>query len=206
VSVAGGTRGFMPDDEARALHHAARTGAVLGPIVEIGSYCGRSTVWLGAAAREASTVAFTVDHHRGSEECQPGWEHHDPAVVDSRTGRTDTLSFLRRTIEEAGLEDTVVIVVGHSATVAAHCRTPLGMVFIDGGHGAGPAHADYLGWAPHVVPGGVLAIHDVFADPADGGQAPYDVFRRALGSGAFVEEPGLGTGSLRVLRRAGAGW
>ena len=53
------------------------------PFVEVGSYCGRSTIWLGAAAREAGTVVFTVDHHRGSEENQAGWEHHDPALVDA---------------------------------------------------------------------------------------------------------------------------
>jgi len=205
-SVVGEVRGFMPDDEAAALYRAARIGAAIGPVVEIGSYCGKSTVWLGVAAREASTVCFTVDHHRGSEELQPGWEHHDPAVVDPATGRTDTLPFLRRTIERAGLEDSVVLVVGESALVAAHWRTDLGMVFIDGGHGAGPAHADYEGWVPRVAEGGLLAIHDVFADPADGGRAPYEIFGRAQGSGAFVDEPGLGRGSLRVLRRTGAGW
>ncbi|MGI8777059.1 MAG: class I SAM-dependent methyltransferase [Acidimicrobiales bacterium] len=196
----------MPDDEGMALHGAARIGAAIGPVVEIGSYCGRSTVWLGAAAQEAATAVFTVDHHRGSEELQPGWEHHDPAVVDPGTGRTDTLPFLRRTIERAGLEATVVVIVGDSATVAAHWATFLGMVFIDGGHGRGPAHADYEGWAPWVAAGGLLAIHDVFADPAHGGQAPYEVFRRALASGAFVEEAKLGRGSLRVLRRTATGW
>jgi len=196
----------MPDDQGLALHEAARIGAAIGPVVEIGSYCGRSTVWLGAAAQEAATVVFTVDHHRGSEELQPGWEHHDPTVVDPSTGRTDTLPFLRRTIEQAGLEATVVVIVGDSTTVAAHWATFLGMVFIDGGHGGAPAHADYEGWAPWVVAEGLLVIHDVFTDPADGGQAPYEVFRRALNSGAFVEEAELGRGSLRVLRRTATGW
>jgi predicted O-methyltransferase YrrM len=205
LTVARSTRGFMPDAEGAALHRAARVGAALGPLVEVGSYCGKSTVLLGAAARDAGTVCFTVDHHRGSEELQPGWEHHDPTVVDPHTGRIDTLPFLRRAVEHAGLEDSVVVVVGDSATVAAHWATALGMVFVDGGHGEGPAHADYEGWAPHVVVDGVLAIHDVFADPADGGGAPHQVYRRALASGAFVEDPRLGTGSLRVLRRAGAG-
>jgi len=205
AALAATTRGFLPDDEAVALHRAALAAAVVGPLLEVGSYCGRSTVWLGAAAREASTVCFTVDHHRGSEETQPGWDHHDPAVVDPRTGRTDTLPFLRRTIEEADLEATMVIVVGDSAVVAAHWATPLGMVFVDGGHGAGPAHADYDGWARHVAPGGLLAVHDVFADPAAGGRPPYEIFCRALTSGAFMEETAMGQGSLRVLRRTGDG-
>lgn len=196
----------MPDDEGRALHRAGRIGAAAGPLLEIGSYCGRSAVWLGSAAAETGTVCFTVDHHRGSEELQPGWEHHDPEVVDPRTGRIDTLPFLRRSIEEAGLESTVVLVVGESALVAAHWGTPLGLVFVDGGHGEAPAHADYEGWAGHVAPGGLLALHDVFADPAEGGGAPYAVWRRARASGAFADDPALGRGSLRVLRRVGPGW
>ena len=199
LAVARAVRGFMPDDEGRALHRLARDRLPHGPVLEVGSYCGKSAVYLGAAAREVGGVVFTVDHHRGSEENQAGWEHHDPELVDKATGRMDTLPFLRRTIERAGLEDVVVAVVGPSATVAAHWRTPLSMLFVDGGHGEEPAQADYAEWAPWVMPGGVLAIHDVFPDPADGGRPPYEMYLRALASGAF-EEVGA-VGSLRVLRR-----
>jgi hypothetical protein len=195
--------GFMPAHEGDALHAAALTaaGAVPGaPFLEIGSYCGRSTVWLGAAARRAGTVLFAVDHHRGSEENQPGWEWHDPSLVDPRTGSMDTLPFFRHTVWRAGLEDSVVAVVGHSPVVAAYWTTPLAFLFIDGGHGADPARLDYEGWTPHVAPGGLLAIHDVFPDPADGGRPPYEcIYLPALESGNFVEESA--TGSLRVLRR-----
>jgi predicted O-methyltransferase YrrM len=100
----------------------------------------------------------------------------------------------------AGVEDDVVPVVGRSAAVAAWWTTPVGLVFIDGGHTDEAARSDYQGWAHHLVPGGVLVIHDVFPDPADGGQAPYQVYRTALDSGQFTEESA--TGSLRVLRRA----
>jgi predicted O-methyltransferase YrrM len=199
--VAQRTIGFMPDDEGLALHRAGRVAAEVGPLLEIGTYCGRSAVYLGAAARERGTVLFTVDHHRGSEENQAGWEHHDPRLVDPRTKRLDTLPFLRRTLEDAGLEDVVIAIVGDSPVVAAHWGTPLGMVFIDGGHGHDPAHADYDGWARHVARGGLLAVHDVFPDPADGGRPPHEVYRRALDSGLFRDEPELGEGSLRVLRR-----
>ncbi|HEX2192479.1 MAG TPA: class I SAM-dependent methyltransferase [Acidimicrobiales bacterium] len=205
LTLARATRGFLPDDEGQALHAAGRSGAGHGPLLEVGSYCGKSAVYLGAAARAAGTLLFTVDHHRGSEELQPGWEHHDPSVVEPRTGRVDTLPFLRQTLEAAALEATVVAVVGDSPAVAAHWRTPLGLLFLDGGHGAGPARADYEGWAPHVAQGGLLAIHDVFPDPADGGRAPYEVYLGALASGAFAEEPALGAGSLRVLRRVAPG-
>jgi MMP 1-O-methyltransferase len=169
-------------------------------MVEIGSYCGRSTVWLGAAARAADTVVFAVDHHRGSEENQAGWEHHDPTVVDPRTGRMDTLPVFRSTIHDAGLEDVVIAVVGQSPTVARYWSTPLSFVFIDGGHGEEPARLDFEGWSPHVAIGGTLAIHDVFPDPADGGRPPYEqIYLPALRGGLFTETGAVG--SLRLLRR-----
>lgn len=204
AGVAGATRGFLATEEGMALFRAGTAAGALGPLLEIGSWCGKSALYLGAAAAEAGTVLFTVDHHRGSEELQAGWEHHDPGVVDPRTGRIDTLPHLRRAVEDAGLESAVVIVVGQSATVAAHWGRPLGLVFVDGGHGAGPAHADYEAWSPWVVPGGLLAIHDVFDDPAAGGRAPFEIYRRALSSGRFQEEESMAAGSLRVLRRAAA--
>jgi predicted O-methyltransferase YrrM len=192
--------GFMPADEGLALYEAALAGARVGPLVEIGTYGGKSTLYLAAAAREAGAVVFTVDHHRGSEEHQPGWEYHDPSLVDPVIGRIDTLPLMRRTLFAAGVEDEVIAMIGRSGTVAANWTTPAGLVFIDGGHTEEAARVDYEGWAPHVAPGGVLVIHDVFPDPADGGQAPYHVYRSALDSGQFTEVSA--TGSLRVLRRA----
>lgn len=196
-------KGFMPPDEGDALYDAAVAAAAAvpgSPMLEVGSYCGRSTVWLGAAARAAGTVVFAVDHHRGSEENQAGWEHHDPTVVDARTGKMDTLPLFRATIHDAGLEDVVIAVVGHSPAVARAWRTPLAFLFIDGGHGDEPARLDYEGWVPHVALGGTLAIHDVFPDPADGGRPPYEqIFRPALDSGRF--RLASATGSLRVLTR-----
>ena len=198
IEVARGAKGFMPDDEGLALHAAGVVGGAVGPLLEIGTYCGKSAVYLGAAAREVGTVCFTVDHHRGSEENQAGWDHHDREVVDPDTGRMDTLPFFRRTIQSAGLEDVVVAIVGYSIPVARAWQTPLGFLFIDGGHAEDVAMADYAGWSPFVVSGGVLAIHDVFEDPADGGQAPFHVWQRAVADGF---EPTSATGSLRVLRK-----
>jgi predicted O-methyltransferase YrrM len=196
-------KGFMPPAEGDALHDAALRAAesVPGaPLLEVGSYCGRSTIWLGAAAREAGTVLFAVDHHRGSEENQAGWEWHDPALVDADIGVMDTLPTFRRTVHDAGLEDVVVAVVGPSPLVSAHWRAPLALCFIDGGHGVEPARADYAGWTPHVASGGMLAIHDVFPDPARGGRPPYeDIYLPALASGRFTEV--FACGSLRLLRR-----
>jgi predicted O-methyltransferase YrrM len=196
-------KGFMPDDEGLALYHvgARAAGSGLGPLFEVGTYCGKSAVYLGAAAREGGTILLSVDHHRGSEENQAGWEHHDRALVDTRTGRMDTLPWARRTVEAAGLEDHVVLVVGASATVAGVWRTPLALLFIDGGHGAEVAWSDYRAWTPKVAPGGWLAIHDVFPDPAAGGRPPYELYCAALASGDWAEQEDLGCGSLRVLRR-----
>jgi MMP 1-O-methyltransferase len=197
------TKGFMPADEGDALWDAALAAgaAVPGvPMLEVGSYCGRSTIWLGDAAERSGVVLFAVDHHRGSEENQAGWDHHDMEVVDERTGEMDTLPFFRAAIHDARLEDSVIAVVGKSPAVAATWTTPLSFLFIDGGHGEEPARLDYEGWAPHVAVGGTLAIHDVFPDPADGGRPPYEqIFRPALESGRFRLESA--TGSLRVLRR-----
>lgn len=197
-------KGFMPVGEGLALYEAAAGAARLGlPLLEVGTYCGRSTILLADAAREAGVSALTVDHHRGSEEQQPGWEYHDPSVVDPEIGLIDTLPTFRRTLHKAGLEDHVIAIVGRSPQVAAAWGGKLGLVFIDGGHTDEHATGDYEGWAPHVAAGGTLVIHDVFPDPADGGQAPYRIYLRALASGAF-EEVSV-TDSLRVLRRTGEG-
>lgn len=197
-------KGFMPVVEGLSLYAAATEAAALGlPLLEVGTYCGRSTILLADAARAAGVSALTVDHHRGSEEQQPGWEYHDPTVVDPEVGRMDTLPTFRRTLHAAGLEEHVVALVGRSPQVAAVWGGRLGLVFIDGGHTDEHANGDYEGWAPHVAEGGLLVIHDVFPDPAHGGQAPYRVYLRALASGAFTEISV--TESLRVLRRTGTG-
>ncbi|WP_312856330.1 class I SAM-dependent methyltransferase [Nocardioides pelophilus] len=193
-------KGFMPPDEGELLHRVARERLPHGPALEVGTYCGKSAVYLGAAARAVAGTVFTVDHHRGSEENQAGWEHHDPTVVDPELGLMDTLPTFRRTIARAGLEDVVVAVVGRSTTVAAHWRTPLSLLFIDGGHGEQPARDDFRSWAHWVMAGGLFAIHDVFEDPAEGGRPPYEqIYLPALASGAFEEVDAVG--SMRVLRR-----
>jgi hypothetical protein len=230
--------GFMPDDEGLALGRVAGLVASLAPpaggdvIIEVGAYCGRSTLYLAhgvlaavagrggpgrpggagggkgvgaGGAGDGRPVVFSVDHHHGSEENQAGWEHHDLSLVDPQTGRLDTLPTWRRTIEGAGVEGHVVGLVGDSPTIAARWGAPAGLVFIDGGHGAEPAWADYHGWAPAVAMGGWLAIHDVFPNPTEGGRPPYELYLRALESAAFVEETEMGCGSLRVLRRVAAG-
>ena len=192
-------RGFMPTDEGDSLWEAAIEAAAAvadRPFLEVGSYCGKSSVWLGAAAQATGTILFALDHHRGSEENQAGWEHHDADLVDQEIGRMDTLPTFRRTLFDAGLERSVVALVGDSPTVGRHWTTPLAFLFIDGGHGSEPAHRDYELWTPHVAPGGTLCIHDVFPNPEDGGRPPYEIYLRALEDG-FTERRAVG--SLRTL-------
>lgn len=202
-SLALATRGFMPADEGDALWDAATAATVAMPgmpMLELGSYCGRSTVWLGDVAEGAGTLLFALDHHRGSEENQAGWDHHDIEVVDERIGKMDTLPFFRATIHDAGLEDSVVGLVGRAPTIGATWTTPLSFLFIDGGHGEEPARLDYERWTPHVAVGATLAIHDVFPDPAHGGRPPFEqIYRPAVESGCFEERSA--TGSLRILTR-----
>lgn len=204
IARSGATRGFMPDDEGAALLDAGlRAGRAVsgrtGVFVEIGAWCGKSTLLLGAAAEATGAVLCSVDHHRGSEENQAGWVHHEPDLVDQDDGRIDTLPHWRRAVAAAGLEHVVVGVVGDSPTVAAVWSTPLDLCFIDGGHGEAPAWADFNGWAPKVAVGGLLCIHDVFPDPGEGGRPPYDLWCSALSSGDWVADAECG--SLRVLRR-----
>ncbi len=202
VKLIAHTKGFMPADEGEALFRVGCAVNVPGPYFEVGAYCGRSAIYLGAAAEQRGTVLYSLDHHHGSEENQSGWEHHDPEVVDALTGRMDTLPFFRASIEAAQLEETVIAVVGHSVPVATHWHTPIALLFIDGGHGVEHARADYTHWVPKITSGGLLAIHDVFPNPVDGGRPPYeDIYLPALASGNFVEEVSLDCGSLRVLKR-----
>lgn len=201
LAVALACKGFLDGDEGQRLHDLARDHAHIGPIVEIGSYCGKSSVYLGAGVKLSGGTLICIDHHRGNEEQQQGEEYHDPDLFDPEAGRMESLHHLRRAIRLARLEETVILAVGGSSQVAGVWRTPLGMVFIDGGHSQSAADTDYAAWTPRVATGGILAIHDLFPDPSLGGQAPINIYRRALGSGEFDELPT--TKTLGVLRRRG---
>ncbi|MGU3293426.1 class I SAM-dependent methyltransferase [Williamsia sp. M5A3_1d] len=203
IAAADAAPGFMPADEALALYSVARQylskDDAVGIGVEIGTYCGKSTVYLGAAAQPSNATVVTIDHHRGSEEHQPGWEYHDTALVDPHTGTLDTSARFRRTMFDAGLEETVIGMLTRSTTAARVWGKPADFVFIDGGHSSEAAQGDLAAWSPWVRVGGALLIHDVFPDPADGGRPPFEIYEKALASGDFTE---VGVhGSLRVLER-----
>ena len=199
LSFAATVKGFMPSNEGRALFETGRAQRRGGTWLEVGAWCGKSAVYLGAAAEERGAVLYSLDHHHGSEENQRGWEHFDEQLVDPVDGRLNTLPAWQHTIASAGLESVVLGLVGPSLVVAEHFDQPLDLLFIDGGHGDEVAWADYRAWTPKVVRGGALLIHDVFSDPADGGRPPYEIYLDAMNSGEFTQHGG--EGSLRVLTR-----
>jgi predicted O-methyltransferase YrrM len=199
LEVARTCKGYLDEAEGLRLYELAREYGRLGPVLEIGSYCGKSSVYLGAGAKAAGSHLICVDHHRGSEEHQPGEAYHDPTLFDAEVGRMDTLRELRRNLARAGLEGVAVPFVTNSRTAAALWSLPLGMVFIDGGHSFDTAFSDYEGWHRKVISGGVLAIHDLFPDPTQGGQAPIEIYRKGLASDLF--EALETTKTLGVLRR-----
>ena len=195
----GSVRGFLDEEEGTALHYHALLAAQNGPVLEIGSYCGKSTVYLGAACKQAGGVLFAVDHHRGSEEHQLGEEYHDATLYDVEFGKMDSFREFRRTLLRAQLEDTVIPIVASSALAARTWTTPLAMVFIDGGHSMQAALTDFHSWSSHIIRDGLLAIHDVFPNPADGGRPPFEIWRLAQESGLFVALPLVK--SLGILKR-----
>ena len=196
-------KGFLDEEEGMRLYETAKEAGRLGPCLEVGCYCGKSTVYIGTGCRESGSTLFSIDHHRGSEEQQPGEEYFDPDLLDPDTGLIDTFRRFRKTLALAGLEETVVPIVARSEVAAQGWATPLSLVFIDGGHTFEAAYTDYNCWSPHILPGGFLLIHDIFPDPGQGGQAPYTIYKLALRSGLFEETAMVKT--LAVLNRVACG-
>jgi len=192
-------KGFLDPEEGRGLYTTALKASRFGPCLEIGSYCGKSAVYLGTACRENHTVLFSIDHHTGSEEQQPGETYFDPELFDYTDFHMDTFRCFRHTIKNTGLENTVIPIVSRSKTVAHGWSTPLSLVFIDGGHAYETVLTDYESWAPHIIKGGYLLIHDIFKSPEEGGQAPHEIYKKAISSGLFFRQPMIGT--LGILKR-----
>ncbi len=192
-------KGFLDEEEGMRLYETALEASRSGPCLEIGSYCGKSAIYLGSACRENNGILFSIDHHRGSEEQQPGEEYFDPDLSDKDSDLINTFNYFQQTIQLSGLLETIVPIVSSSEVVARLWTTPLSLVFIDGGHSYKTVNTDYECWAKHLIPGGSLLIHDIFDDPKTGGQAPYQIYGLAKESGLFQELPM--TKTLGVLKR-----
>ena len=180
-------KGFLEKQEAESLYQFAKKYSSLGPCLEIGSYCGKSAIYLGAAVKENNQILYSIDHHKGSEAQQPGEEFFDLDLLDETGKGINTLPFFLETLDKAGLRDNVVPIVSTSVEASEVWSEPLAMVFIDGGHSDQAANDDYDVWHPHIIQGGLLAIHDVFPNPEDGGRPPFNIYTKAKESGLFKE-------------------
>ena len=192
-------KGFIDHNEGICLYNYALNSSKKGPILEIGSYCGKSTIYIATAAKKYSGCVYSVDHHTGSEENQVGWEYHDIELFDEETGRINSFPEFMRNLRKANLLDTVVPIVSDSSLVSRYWKIPLSMVFIDGGHTMEAAFNDFSNWKDKIIKGGILAIHDVFPNPDDGGRPPYEIYRKALSEENFKEIEAVK--SLRVLEK-----
>lgn len=181
-------KGFMPNHEGEALMSWAKTFSKIGPLLEVGTFCGKSSIYLGLAAKEKNQVVFTIDHHKGSEEHQLNEEYFDPEIYDESLNSVNTFPLFLKNIRIFDLEDSVIPIVSSSARVAKGWNKNLGMVFIDGSHSLESATLDYESWGSHIKNGGALVIHDIFEDPNLGGQAPYEIYKRALNDGYKLYE------------------
>ena len=180
-------KGFLEKEEGESLYKFAKKYSSKRPCLEIGSYCGKSAIYLGNAAKENNQILYSIDHHKGSEEQQPGEEFFDPDLLDETGKGINTLPFFLETLDKAGLHDNVVPIVSTSVEAGEVWSEPLAMVFIDGGHSDQAANDDYDVWHPHIIQGGLLAIHDVFPNPEDGGRPPFNIYTKAKESGLFKE-------------------
>jgi predicted O-methyltransferase YrrM len=192
-------KGFLDHDEGICLYNHALSSSKKGPILEIGSYCGKSTIYLATAAKEYNCSVYSVDHHTGSEENQVGWEYHDIELFDEETGKINSFPEFMRNLRKANLLDTVIPIVSDSSLVSRDWKIPLSMIFIDGGHTMEAAFNDFNNWKDKIIKGGILAIHDVFPNPDDGGRPPFEIYRKALSEKNFKEVEAVK--SLRILEK-----
>lgn len=177
-------KGFLSPAEGMCLYELALNSSKRAPCLEIGSYCGKSAIFLAEACRiSGRNPLICVDHHRGSVEQQPGQAYFDPGLYDEGQGVVDTLGWFMQNIRLAGLTDWVIPIVAHSELIGRYWKTKsLSLIFIDGSHVEADVMKDYSVWSPCLIRGGYLCFHDLFSDPTQGGLAPYHVFQFALKS------------------------
>ena len=192
-------KGFIEDIEGEALYKYALEYSKKGNCLEIGSYCGKSALYIGSAVKKNSKLLYSIDHHQGSEEQQPGEEYHDPELLNISGDGINTLPFFIDTLERSELKETVIPIISSSEEAFKDLEGPFSMIFIDGSHSEKAAVTDYRLWSSKLAKGGLLAIHDVFPNPEEGGRPPYDIYCMALESNNFEEIDLIG--SLGLLKK-----
>lgn len=172
-------KGFMPINEGTALLKWAKKFSKSGPVMEIGTYCGKSTIYLAIGALHNNQTVYTIDHHKGSEEHQIDEEYFDSEIYDFIQERVNTFPLLIKNINKLCIKN-IIPIISESSRVSKNWETDLSMLFIDGGHSLESANNDYDCWEPRIIKGGALVIHDIFENPEDGGQAPFEIYKRSI--------------------------
>ena len=176
-------KGFLDLNGGIALYEEVKRVSENNFCVEIGSYCGKSTCFIGQACKENKSKLITIDHHKGSEEQQLGELYFDAEVYDKKLGRVNTLPLLEKNLAKFDLEDVVKPLVMDSISASKIVENNADLIFIDGSHTFESAESDYELWKNKIKKGGTLAIHDVYDSEDEGGQAPNKIFKQSLNEG-----------------------
>jgi len=192
-------KGFLSPKESKKLQELFQKVHKLGPILEIGTYCGKSAINFAEVAKKFNGLVFSVDHHTGSEEHQLGEEYHDDELFDKRLNKFNTLPEFLRNLILHKKNEYIIPILDESKKAAKRFFEEISLLFIDGGHAKQTALDDYYAWKDKICSGGLLVIHDVFPDPKDGGRPPFEIYSLASESGEF-EDLGIYE-TLGILKR-----
>ena len=181
-------KGFMPQHEGEALARWAQEFSLLGPALEIGTFGGKSSLYLAMGTSTNNQLVFTIDHHLGSEEHQTGEEYFDPDIFDRSLNRVNTVPLMQSNLDGFKESSWIVPIIADANRVAQSWTMQLGLLFIDGSHTEISASNDYQNWNTKVLQKGALVIHDIFENPEGGGQAPFLIYQQALSEGFVLHE------------------
>jgi len=180
-------KGFLSDKEAKKLQELFLKVHHLGSVLEIGTYCGKSTLNFALIAKKIDGLIYTVDHHTGSEEHQLGEEYHDEDLYDKRLKKFNTLPEFLKNLRSSNLGRFIIPIISKSSDASKTFSESISLLFIDGGHSLEAALCDYNSWKDKICSGGLLVIHDVFPNPQDGGRPPFEIYSKAQKSKQFED-------------------
>ena len=180
-------KGFLSDKEAKKLQELFLKVHHLGSVLEIGTYCGKSTLNFALIAKKIDGLIYTVDHHTGSEEHQLGEEYHDEDLYDKRLKKFNTLPEFLKNLRSSNLGKFIIPIISKSSDASKTFSESISLLFIDGGHSLEAALCDYNSWKDKICSGGLLVIHDVFPNPQDGGRPPFEIYSKAQKSKQFED-------------------
>tara|TARA_B100000242_G_scaffold186011_1_gene133698 strand:- start:182 stop:775 length:594 start_codon:yes stop_codon:yes gene_type:complete len=180
-------KGFLNDKEAKKLQELFLNVHHLGSVLEIGTYCGKSTLNFALVAKKIDGLIYTIDHHTGSEEHQLGEEYHDEDLYDNRLEKFNTLPEFLKNLKSSNLGNYIIPILSKSSEASKTFLETISLLFIDGGHSHEAALIDYNSWKDKICSGGLLVIHDVFPNPEDGGRPPFEIYSRAQKSKQFED-------------------